>query len=295
MKRFFADQLRGLHLAAAVILLGCTPLRTDGEDGTAVGVVSDPSIKEASGLVVSSRNPGILWTHNDSNSHLYALRKTGELVARLKVPDAAGGNFEDLAVGPGPVPGADYLYLGDIGDNQRERDSIAVFRIPEPDVSAAKKTGSGKLHDVKKIILKYPDNRYNAESLLVDPLTGDLFIVTKEKRRSRIYTASKGQLESNEPVALKFVCELRLNSASGAAISRDGRQIVLRNEDYAQVWSRPNGVGVADAFHGAPTRLPIIGRPKEPNGEAIAFDASGHDYYTISEGTNPAIYYFKRP
>jgi hypothetical protein len=86
-----------------------------------------------------------------------------------------------------------------------------------------------------------------------------------------------------------------LNSASGAAISRDGRQIVLRNEDYAQVWSRPNGVGVADAFHGAPSRLPIIGRPKEPNGEAIAFDASGHDYYTISEGINPAIYYFKRP
>ncbi|MDB6173352.1 MAG: hypothetical protein JWL59_2663 [Chthoniobacteraceae bacterium] len=263
-----------------------------------MGVVSDPAIKEASGLVVSSRNPGILWTHNDSSPHLYALRKTGELVARIKVPDAAGGNFEDLAVGPGPLAGTDYLYLADIGDNRRERDSVAVFRMPEPNLQASpnsKKSGPGKLHEVKKIILKYPDERFNAESLLIDPLTGDLFIATKEKKRSRVYTALKAQLESDEPVILKLVCEIRMNSASGAAISRDGHQIVLRNEDYAQMWNRPNGVSVADAFRGLPTRLPVIGRPKEPNGEAIAFDPSGHGYYTISEGINPPIYFFNRP
>ncbi|MES2572293.1 MAG: hypothetical protein V4710_19840, partial [Verrucomicrobiota bacterium] len=235
MIAFFSSFRRPHAIALAILVAGVTPLLMNGaESGISVGTVSDPAIKEASGLVASVDHPGVLWTHNDSNASLFALRTNGELIARFKIPGAAGGNFEDLAFAPGTQPGSGHLYLGDIGDNKRERDSIAVFRTPEPPLGANKKAG-GKLSESKKIILRYPDGPYDAESLFIDPLSGDLFIATKEKRKARVYTASKAQLEGNAPVLLRFVCELRIASASGAAISADGTQIALRNEDSAQL------------------------------------------------------------
>src|SRR5262249_17903268 len=43
-----------------------------------------------------------------------------------------------------------------------------------------------------------------------------------------------------------------------------------------------------------PVQIPVIGPPVEDNGEGISFDATGNNYYTISEGLNPILYFFRR-
>ena len=98
------------------------------------GIVTAPEITEASGIVASRQNPGVLWTHNDSGfgGSVFALSTNGALLGRYYVPTAFGGNYEDIAIGPGPDPEHQYLYLGDIGDNFLSRFSIRVFRFPEP-------------------------------------------------------------------------------------------------------------------------------------------------------------------
>ena len=129
---------------------------------------------------------------------------------------------------------------------------------------------------------------------MVDPSTGDLFIATKEKRRTRIYTARKEQLIDGEAIDLTLVDVVAFGDVSGGDISSDGGKIVLRHEKAARLWLRREGEGIDAALRRSPAPVPVVGPPEEPNGEAIAFDTESSGYYTVSEGKGPAIYYFPR-
>ena len=58
-------------------------------------------------------------------------------------------------------------------------------------------------------------------------------------------------------------------------------------------WDRLAGESVTSAFARPGQAVPVIGPPVEPNGEGIAFLPDGKGYVTISEGVNPAIYFFE--
>src|SRR5438093_1205538 len=77
---------------------------------------------------------------------------------------------------------------------------------------------AASIKGARTITLNYPDGTYNAEAMFVDPVTGDLFILTKAST-SRIYTAPKAQLDTNDSFALTFVRTLAFNVPSGADIS----------------------------------------------------------------------------
>ncbi len=57
-----------------------------------------PEIAESSGLAVSRRTPGLLWSHNDSGSAavLFALDTTGTVRGRVRVPIRAL-DWEDVS------------------------------------------------------------------------------------------------------------------------------------------------------------------------------------------------------
>jgi hypothetical protein len=129
---------------------------------------------------------------------------------------------------------------------------------------------------------------------MVDPLSGDLFIAVKQAGDSQIYRATKVQIESGSPVQLELVGHINLELVSGGDISPDGTLIVLRREDFAQLWIRSPGESVGDALGRPPINLPVLGPPSEPNGEAIAFHPTGLGYYTLSEGKEQRIYFFPR-
>ncbi|KKM69971.1 hypothetical protein LCGC14_1445370, partial [marine sediment metagenome] len=95
------------------------------------------AINEASGLAASILNSGVLWTHNDSgdSARAFAMDTQGNHLGMYNITGAGATDWEDMAVGPGPTAGVSYLYLGDIGDNDAERDSIDIYRVPKPAVS----------------------------------------------------------------------------------------------------------------------------------------------------------------
>jgi len=74
------------------------------------GVVETLEISEASGLVASRQSPGVLWTHNDYGATLHAIATNGVLLGSYTLPSVFSGDFEDLAIGPGPAPEYQYLY-----------------------------------------------------------------------------------------------------------------------------------------------------------------------------------------
>ena len=191
-----------LLFIAVLILAWVFPTRSNAAapafaNGLAVGTVTAPEITEASGIIASRQNPGVLWTHNDSSypGGVFALSTNGALLARYYVPNATFGDYEDISFGPGPTPEHQYIYLGDIGDNFASRANIRIFRFPEPAVYAYK-SNNPPIQPVpswQEILLTYPDGPHNAEAMMVDPITGDFFIATKLLTNSGIYRVTRAR------------------------------------------------------------------------------------------------------
>ncbi len=295
-----------LGLVVACGLSGCAVADPTFADGVSQGTVTEADVTEASGITASRSNDGVLWLHNDSGdvARVFAIDAHGQLLGTYNImlegtsTHADAVDFEDIAIGPGPVAGVTYVYVGDIGDNSAQRANITVYRVAEPVVygrqSASPVTRNLSHGEWDAITLQYPDGAHNAETLMVDPLTGDLFVGTKQSGVTRVYGATASALASGSPVTLDFVAQVAFNVASGGDISPTGLEIVLRQEDFARLWTRTAAQSVADALGAAPVEIPVVGRPTEGNGEAITFDAIGDDYFTISEGTNQPLYLYER-
>lgn len=278
-----------LHAACT----GCTAFGT----GVNWGTVTINNLTEASGLASSRRNLGVLWTHNDgSRQNVYAIALNGARLATFDLNKNVD-DVEDIAVGPGPVAGVSYVYFGDMGGSQTTnnlRPSVKILRIPEPLVDPTWESAphSATFTGVETFTLTYPDGSYDAETLLVDPLTADVFVITKQTNAARVYRANLNGSSSGATLPLEFVRELAFDVASGGDISADGTQIIIRREDFAQLWQRCDGEAVGTALGRAGLTMPILGPPTEPNGEGIGFLSDGTGYVTISEGSNPTLHFF---
>jgi hypothetical protein len=257
-----------------------------------LGTVKVKSLNEISGMGASRQNPFVYWLHNDGDQgKLFAVRATGKLAGVLEIPVAVD-DLEDVAIGPGPEDGVDYLYLGDIGDNDASRREIQVLRLVEPKLSGDAEID---VDHVERFRLVYPDAPHDAEALLVDPPTGDLYVITKERSRALLYVAPANELQNDVRIELKFVATLRVSEVSSAAISPDGSRIILRQDTAGWHWRRNSGESVAEALSRRPAPIPVRGDGQGSNGEAVTFSPDGQRYSTVSEGKKQPIYDFPLP
>jgi len=153
-------------------------------DGTQLGTVESGWLTEISGLAASRQHTDVLWTHNDSgdSARIFAMSIQGQHLGVYNLVGASAADWEDMAIGPGQVEGQDYIYAGDIGDNTRHRSSVTVYRVAEPPVSATQQPLTVDLDDVAALPMQYPGPEvYDCEALLVDPVSGDIFLVTKDR------------------------------------------------------------------------------------------------------------------
>ncbi|MGN6386537.1 MAG: hypothetical protein ACTHMT_09885, partial [Verrucomicrobiota bacterium] len=260
-----------------------------------VGTIDTNKISEASGLAASRINPAILWTHNDgSGGKVYAIGTNAVYYGSFDVGTA--DDTEDIAMGPGPASGVNYIYLGDIGSNDETRGKVRIIRAPEPviDPAWAQNPVAKKMDSVEVFELRYPDGQYNSEALMIDSVRGELFIATKQLGKSRIYSAPLSSFVNGQTGDLQFVREVQFPVVSGADISADGKMITLRNEQMAYIWIKEPNTFAGDALAGTASAIPVVGTPEEPNGEAIAFNAACTGYYTLSEGVDQPLYYFPK-
>lgn len=262
------------------------------------GVVNIPSLTEASGIAASRNNPGVLWTENDSGNPavVQAIDAQGRNLGTYALP--GNTDNEDISIGPGSVTNVSYLYVADFGDNNANRASIALYQTPEPAVyfwQTNSPVSSRALKGARTITLKYPDGARDAEAGFVDPVTGDWFVLTKATP-SRIYTAPKSLLDSTNTLTLAYIGTLNFKVPSAADISPLGNEILVRQENFAQIFTRTNGQSISDALSGISNGIPVTGTAGgEPNGEAMGFDYFGGGYFTLSDseptGVQPLRYF----
>lgn len=294
-----ATRLRGLAAetrkgdAAAP---AATPLPLDPARPAQLATLEDRRIGESSGLVASRRDPGLFWTHNDSGDgpFVYAFDRAGRSRGTWRVEGAQAIDWEDIAAGPGPARGQSYLYAADIGDNGRERESVVVYRFPEPDPDAEQSGGreARKTEPAEAIRLKYPDGAHNAEALAVHPATGDLYVVTKANAAAGVYKLA-APFDPKVVNTLTKVATLRGPDffgtlVTGADISPDGRRVALC--DYAQGYELTLPEGAKDfdeVWRQTPTALSLGARLQ---GESIAYRLDGAALLATSEKTPTPLF-----
>ncbi|MBP7049753.1 MAG: hypothetical protein KBE65_01925 [Phycisphaerae bacterium] len=278
--------------AGLLLTCSCTLAAKSGEfdPGRRVGVVQSDLVREASGIVASRQNPGVLWVHNDSgdSARIFAINDKAEFLGVCNFAGVTARDWEDIAVGPGPEPNQPYLYIGDIGDNDAIYPGVTVYRVPEPRIDPAVPFKPMEIGPADAIRLTYPDGPRDAETLLVDPQTRDLYIISKREMPSKVYLAVYPQ-STTEPTKMKRVTKLPWGFAVAGDVSPDGRRVIVRGMLGASLWVRPAGEPLWRAFEGKRVRLAL---PRERQGEGICFDAQGAGYFTIGESHLPPLYYF---
>jgi hypothetical protein len=271
------------------------------------GTVASDAIDEASGIAASRRVDGVWWVHNDSGdtARVFAIGSTGTTLGEYALSGATAVDWEDIAAGPGPSAGVSYLYVGDIGDNAKSRASVQVYRVPEPLVNpTAPVTTPQTLTGVATLTFLYPDGPHDAEALLVDPVTGQLFIITKDLNGgvAQVFGAP-ADLAAGSTTTLTQVATFTLGALQGvtaADVTPAGDVVALRTYFGVRLYPRPAGTSLGDAFSqtpctGAAAPFGSASSASEPQGEALGFTRDGRGYLTLSEGVHVPLHRFVAP
>ena len=253
-----------------------------------MGEVTHEQLAEVSGLVASRKNPNALWVHNDSGNdpELYLISTQGKLLGVYPLAKAENYDWEDISIGPGPEADETYLYVGDIGDNNHMYDARFVYRFPEPVYRDTTAVVTDTIANYVRLSYFYRDGAVNVETLLLDPTTQDLYVLTKEATQVQIYQfrfpeSLPFRQEAKSVAALPFEGINLIDQLVAGDISPDGDEVLLKTYEHVLYWSRKDTtLSIPELLQLPPDTLPYWA---EPQGEAIGFAADGSGYYTLSE------------
>ena len=266
------------------------------------GTIQTEDIKESSGLAVSLCQPNILWTHNDAgrDSFVYALNPEGRLLGTWRLPNAQNIDWEDIAEFKDST-GKCFLYIGDIGDNDESRPDVIVYRIPEPTVTqddaSSNKTSPLQTANADSLRFTYPDQRHNAESLMVYPNSGTIYVVTKEKKGPASVYRIDPAFGTDDVLKAQRLGDLKLPAdpegrLTGGAISPDGTRVLLTDLKNGYEFKLPAGAANADSFW--QQKPSVVNLGDRPQGEAVSYSADATAIYASSEKKNAPLFLIKR-
>ncbi|MFE9773979.1 WD40 repeat domain-containing protein [Streptomyces sp. NPDC005931] len=263
---------RPLALLAAAVLTGGLAVPASAADGDDGFTIKDPRITESSGLAASRLHPGVYWTHNDSDDgpHLYAVDgRSGETVARLTLTGVGTPrDVEAISIGPG-----NRIFVGDIGDNLGGSwPYVWVYELPEP-----KELGDRTVRATQYVV-KYSDGPRDAESLVVHPRTGRVYIVDKQEDGGHLYEGP-ARLSASGSNVFRPVAPVEL-WATDAALSPDGRRLAVRGY-FGGIHYDWNGGRLRDKQR--------LGVPLQGQGESVSYSADGSRILYGSEGAESPV------
>ncbi|WP_327253442.1 WD40 repeat domain-containing protein [Streptomyces sp. NBC_01244] len=264
--------------AAVLALLPSAAAAAAGSAGSASGsaasgfTITDPRIKESSGLTASRIHPGVYWTHNDSDDgpYVYAVDSaTGKTVARITLTGiGTPRDIEGISLGPDGR-----LYVGDIGDNRGGSwNHVWIYRFAEP------RTLRDATLKAEQFTVKYADGPRNAEALMVHPVTGRVYIASKDEKAGGLYEGPES-LSASGTNTFRRIGDVPW--VTDGAFSPDGGRLALRGYLWAKTYpwkdGRPAGDGEA------------VAAPWQGQAESVTYTADGTTLMFGAEGANSRV------
>jgi hypothetical protein len=261
-------------------------------EGKRLAEVTDKRLEEASGLAASANNPGLLWTLNDSGNkaEIFLIDEKTEIRLTCVLKNILNRDWEDVAVGPGPENGKNYLYVADIGDNLAMFPYKRVYRFEEPVVSGNTQI---TIENFDTITFRLPGEEIkDTESLMINPVDRNLYVVSKREEPVYVYELKYPYATQDTLTATKLI-SLPFTQIVAADFSADGKSLLMKNYRQVFYWE----IGSRELSEALKDRPQFINYKEEPQGEAITFSRDGSGFYTISEmvkGTKSYLYYYPR-
>jgi hypothetical protein len=262
-----------------------------------VGHLQDDVIDESSGLAASRCNAGAFWTHNDSgdDAFLYGVNLQGEKLGTWRVPGAKNIDWEDVAAFK-DKDGKCYIFASDTGNNKRDRGEMTVYKIPEPVIAPGDKDSTKKnptwTAPADAIKIAYPGARYDAECLMIDPQTGDIYIITKSYTHEAVlYKLPAGysldKVNDMTELGTISVPAFPNGTITGGDISPDATRAVICDYFNAYEFVLPSGAKNFDDIW--KQKLQVIELGPRKTGESIAYSADGKFILAGSEGEHSPL------
>ena len=238
--------------------------------------INDPRITESSGLIASTRHPGVVYTHNDSGGspQIFALGPDGRVRAVLTLSGATARDWEAISLGR-DERGRPSIFVADIGDNLGGAwPFVTVYRVPEPAQLRSQTLRATAFR------FKYADGPRNAETMLINPRTNRLYIASK-LFGGKLYEAP-ARLRTGGFNTLRKIGDAPTIATDGA-FAPDGRTCVIRTYFGAKIYA----VGP----DGRPGKtLKTIDLPMQKQGEAVTYAPDGGSLLVGSEGKAQPVY-----
>jgi MYXO-CTERM domain-containing protein len=229
----------------------------------------DDRVIESSALALSRTHPGLAYTVNDSGHEAEVLvvsLQDGSVVGQATLAGAENDDFEALS----PARGG-RLLVGDIGDNDFERDSVELYVIDEP------AAGDSEVHP-RTVELTYPGGPRDAETVVA---IGDTVYVVSKEALGGVYAAPVLG-SSRDRFTLRRVATAPGVVTDGALLA-DG-DVMLRSYNEGYLVRMP-GWRVLTSF-------PL---PRTQLGESVAAPPRGRRVYVGSEGSDSPVYRVRVP
>jgi hypothetical protein len=260
-------------VAAAFVFFAALPAFAD--QGAIVSRLANRQIVEASGLAVSATIPDLAYTLNDSKNEpvVYAIKiSTGQTVGRADLGKFKPEDTESLYVDP-----RGQMWVGDLGDNDHDRNNVSILVFPEPG------PGQHKIKAAQRYRVKYSDGRANVEAMLVNPTSGQVFLASKnENGPGTVYAISA--LQPGVPNVATNLHVRIPGEVTDGTFSPDGSLALLRT--YSSVW-------IADPRNW--NMLREMPAPNPNKSESITLERGDQTFLVGGEGENSPLIRFALP
>jgi len=254
-----------------------------------LGSIKDTLLSESSGAAASRRQPGVIWTLNDSGNPpwVHAIDTTGKVLGAFRITGAQNFDWETLTLSP--CAAGSCLVIGDTGDNPERRPEAVLYRVPEPEVVRAGSAALEHTPPAESLQVRYPDHPHDIEAIYADA-TGAVHLITKGRSGGILhFRVAASAWGGASPAVAERLDSLPIlpdwpgagRVVTDAALSPDGTKVAIRT--YGDVYF----FGVGEGGHLSPDqwRACHLGTTLEPQGEGITW-LDDHRLLLISESSD---------
>ncbi len=274
------------------------------------GQLAAPPRLETSGFAASQRDPGILWTHDDSGgaASLYAVKTTGELVGELRIDGTINVDWEDLA--SFVRDGKAWLLIADTGDNTAQRGTVLLHIVAEPAIAGFATKHKLHVSPARTLRVRYEDGPRDCEGVAVDPAEGAIYLLSKRDDVKRLYRVelepkNTGQVLVAQRVGLveylpqataaqrgiKGYLGRRRAEATAMDFTADGTAALVLTYGDLLLFVRRGREPWASTLSRPPIALPGHGLIQA---EAACFSTDGNHIYVAAEGSRELLRYDRK-
>jgi hypothetical protein len=278
----------GRRVAYALLLAGllCSGGAASAGSGAATEAYAPFGLAEASGMTASGAHEGVVWVVEDSGEPpdelpvVRAFDPTGDQVGSVTLDGWNNRDTEALSMGPRRT-----LWVADIGDNNAVRESVVVHTFTEP-IGLYEITLTPVSYR-----LTYPDGPHDAESLMVDPVDGRVYVATKSALGDGTLYVAPEELVADQTHELTSVTRVPSWITDGS-FTPDGQRLVLLRA-LPEIGATALLYDVTRPGGGAPMELKEVGQidlPRQEQAEMITVTLDGRAILVGSEGEDEPVW-----